>query len=157
MSMSIEDEDECNFITMIKKHLPNTLIVDGINYKLYVGVFLSGDFSIIYAEHIGDFFDWGNKLIDLFYSIVDILPSKIEYNEGESQDGTIYKTNIDEVISDCLDRLKVYVDINIKVTFEEELETLLNRYSKENGSNTPDYLFLEYLIKFLKNFNYIIK
>lgn len=30
-------------------------------------------------------------------------------------------------------------------TFREELEHLINRFSKENGSNTPDFILGEYL------------
>jgi len=29
--------------------------------------------------------------------------------------------------------------------FKEELEELINRYSKENGSDTPDFVLAEYL------------
>ena len=29
--------------------------------------------------------------------------------------------------------------------FREELTYLINRYSKENGSNTPDFILAEYL------------
>ena len=30
--------------------------------------------------------------------------------------------------------------------FRKELETLINYYSMENGSNTPDFLLAEYLV-----------
>ena len=30
--------------------------------------------------------------------------------------------------------------------FRKELEILINRYSMENGSNTPDFLLAEYLV-----------
>lgn len=42
-------------------------------------------------------------------------------------------------------------------TFERELEALLNRYSMENGSNTPDFILAEYLHRCLDNFNATIK
>lgn len=29
--------------------------------------------------------------------------------------------------------------------FRKELETLINRHSRENGSNTPDFILAEYL------------
>ena len=38
-------------------------------------------------------------------------------------------------------------------TFEEELRSLINRYSLENGSDTPDYLLAEYLRRCLENYN----
>jgi len=43
------------------------------------------------------------------------------------------------------------------ITFEKELESLLNRYSKENDSNTPDFLLSEYLIDCLKAYNKALK
>lgn len=30
-------------------------------------------------------------------------------------------------------------------TFQRELEALINRYSLENGSNTPDFILAQYL------------
>jgi len=37
--------------------------------------------------------------------------------------------------------------------FEKELEQLLNRYSKENESQTPDYILAHYIKYSLKAFN----
>jgi len=37
--------------------------------------------------------------------------------------------------------------------FLKELEILINKHSKENGSNTPDYILAEYLDNCLKSFN----
>lgn len=42
-------------------------------------------------------------------------------------------------------------------TFEKELEILINKYNKENDSNTPDFILAEYLLNCLKNYNNIIK
>lgn len=48
----------------------------------------------------------------------------------------------------------VSVSNNTKdLEFEKELESLLNRYSKENGSDTPDFILAEYLTGCLENFN----
>lgn len=43
------------------------------------------------------------------------------------------------------------------VCFESELTNLLNKYSKENESNTPDFLLAEYLSACLANYNRIIQ
>lgn len=40
-----------------------------------------------------------------------------------------------------------------KDSFEKELTALLNRHSKENGSNTPDFILSDYLQHCLDNFN----
>jgi hypothetical protein len=42
-----------------------------------------------------------------------------------------------------------------KSTFEKDLEILINKYSMENDSNTPDFLLKDYLINCLDNFNSI--
>lgn len=37
--------------------------------------------------------------------------------------------------------------------FEKELQHLINRFSKENGSNTPDFILAEYLNDCLVTYN----
>jgi len=43
-----------------------------------------------------------------------------------------------------------------KLTFEEELENLINKHSRENTSNTPDYILANYLTDCLDAFNQAI-
>jgi hypothetical protein len=38
-------------------------------------------------------------------------------------------------------------------TFERELERLINRYSQEQASNTPDFILAEYLLACLAAWN----
>jgi hypothetical protein len=38
-------------------------------------------------------------------------------------------------------------------TFEEELTKLINRFSQENTSNTPDFILAQYLSQCLNAFN----
>ena len=40
--------------------------------------------------------------------------------------------------------------------FEKEIENLINKYSQENGSNTPDFLLAKYLTGCLTVFNSVI-
>ena len=40
--------------------------------------------------------------------------------------------------------------------FRKELEHLINRYSKENGSDTPDFILADYLGNCLDNFDTIV-
>ena len=42
-------------------------------------------------------------------------------------------------------------------TFRRELMNVINKHSKENGSNTPDFILAEYLIDCLRTFDKIIK
>jgi len=37
--------------------------------------------------------------------------------------------------------------------FVNELESLINRHSYENGSNTPDFILAEYMLNCLASFN----
>ena len=161
----MELQEEKDFVLRCEKDLPKMLMVDGINYKLQAHGLLGGGFRISYGEFDGVCFNWENKPIDLFYNIVEILPPTKEYKECELQDASIYKTNIDDVISDCLDKLKIwhnglYAELNEIVPretqFHRELTSLLNRYSKENGSNTPDFLLASYLTGCLRTFNSIV-
>lgn len=41
--------------------------------------------------------------------------------------------------------------------FKVELEALLNRHSKENGSNTADFMLAEYLVKCLEAFDHAVR
>ena len=41
----------------------------------------------------------------------------------------------------------------MKKTFEEELESLINRHSKENESNTPDFILAQYIAGCFAVFN----
>lgn len=41
--------------------------------------------------------------------------------------------------------------------FERELSSLINRYSKESESNTPDYILAKYLVACLNNYNQTIQ
>lgn len=38
------------------------------------------------------------------------------------------------------------------MTFEEELEHIINKYSRENPSNTPDFILAQYIDGCLKAF-----
>lgn len=42
-----------------------------------------------------------------------------------------------------------------KIKFKNELEKLINKYSLENGSDTPDFILANYLANCLKNFDEI--
>lgn len=41
-----------------------------------------------------------------------------------------------------------------KVAFNEAIRAAINRYSRENGSNTPDYILADYLCACLAAFEY---
>lgn len=43
------------------------------------------------------------------------------------------------------------------MSFEKDLTSLLNTYSAENDSNTPDYILANYLMSCLRTYNKTIK
>lgn len=43
------------------------------------------------------------------------------------------------------------------MALRKDLESLLNRYSLENGSDTPDFILAEYLIQCLTAWNVAVK
>lgn len=51
----------------------------------------------------------------------------------------------------------VAVAVEQRSTFEDALRNLLNKYSMENGSDTPDYILAEYLFSCLKVFEKTIR
>ena len=44
-----------------------------------------------------------------------------------------------------------------KTEFERELEGLINKYSSQSESDSPDFMLAEYLINCLNNFNLITR
>lgn len=156
-------QEEKDFIKRCEKDLPKFLNVDGIGYKLYAHGFLAGGFEICYGGFDGNFFDWGRKLLDLHYKIVEIIPPPINYRKEDIwHDSNIYKLSMDDVIADCLEKLEEachgkYIPLDEIVPketlFYRELTSLLNKYSKENSSNTPDFVLAGYLNGCLSAFN----
>lgn len=54
------------------------------------------------------------------------------------------------------EELKIAVDqheANSRAGFQRDLAVLINRYSRENGSNTPDFLLANYLMQCLDVWN----
>lgn len=49
------------------------------------------------------------------------------------------------------------VDTSIDPEFRNELKHLLNKYSVENASDTPDFILADYLISCLNSYNEVIK
>lgn len=43
------------------------------------------------------------------------------------------------------------------MTFNEELKDLINRHSIETGSNTPDYILVEFLTGCLREFDHAVR
>lgn len=55
----------------------------------------------------------------------------------------------EEMYKDAIDMPQE--DLNLRPTFSEELQRLINRYSIENGSNTPDFILAKYMFTSLLN------
>lgn len=44
-----------------------------------------------------------------------------------------------------------------KTAFERDIQDLINRHSKEDGSNTPDFILAEFLNGCLESFNLAVR
>ncbi len=73
------------------------------------------------------------------YISVDKVLKFIRYREHVSKEESAYERNAEIEVEPA--------------TFKQELERLINRNSKENESNTPDYILAEYLDNCLKSFD----
>lgn len=69
----------------------------------------------------------------------------------------------DEVIQQCVELASdMFKDASplpeskeyVRPGFNKELEGLINRYSKEAGSNTPDYILVEFIKNSMENFHH---
>lgn len=136
-------------------------MVNGVKYKLSTEMLVGGNtFRISYFELNGNFLNFYNKHLDLFYTICEVIPEKRKYKQGELLDETNYLTNLDDAINDCIKKLneigyeKLDEIVTKETEFSIELTSLLNRYSKENESDTPDFILANYLIGCIKTFNY---
>jgi hypothetical protein len=47
--------------------------------------------------------------------------------------------------------------VRVKTDFRKELENLINKYSKENGSDTPDFILADYLADCLAAFDRAVR
>jgi len=130
-------DHELLFKIECEKFLPLYIRSNSQNYKLYVSL-LGGDWKHFeYVRFDGDEYDFSNDILTLEY------------------DGT---WTIDTAIADYMIELKRldYTILNEIVSkdtlFKRELTQLINKYSKDNDSNTPDYILAEYLINCLNAF-----
>ena len=41
--------------------------------------------------------------------------------------------------------------------FQDEIRAVITKHSKENGSNTPDFILAEYLVRCLEAFDYAVR
>lgn len=63
----------------------------------------------------------------------------------------VYIGELSEAINEPYNPLPEVNDPN--EDFKKQIETLINKFCKENGSNTPDFILAEYLNGCLENFN----
>ena len=118
--------------------LPKYFMLDGKGYYLTGYILLGGDYRISYAEF--DFRD-GRKVQETSY-FIDGMHVELKY-----------------LISHIREELGKYpIEIVGKLetkqeSFTKELTSLINRYSKENKSNTPDWILAGYIENCLHAFN----
>jgi hypothetical protein len=77
---------------------------------------------------------------------------RVEYNSSSIQ-GNVFIGDL-ELITSCTSILKPLPE---KSSFLLELQQLINKHSKENDSNTPDYILAQYLEDCLRSYAKAIK
>jgi len=153
-------DNEIEFKEMVKKCLPENILVGDIKYRLDAHGLMSGGYRITYCEFNGDSFNWENKLIDLFYKIgekplIKPLPTEM-IGISILLDTSIFVKNIDGIISHCILKLneRRYEELDEIITketeFFRELTSLLNKYNK---SDTPDFILANYINGCLMTYN----
>lgn len=153
------EHNEIEFKESVKKCLPENILVGDIKYRLVAHGLMSGGYRITYVKFNGDSFNWENKLIDLFYRIGKKQLPKEMVGITILSDNTIFAKNIDGIISHCILKLneRRYEELDEIITketeFFRELTLLLNKYSKENINDTPDFILANYINRCLINYN----
>ena len=90
-----------------------------------------------------------NKLEELIYQAI----GEASMCWDETPKGVFDSSNAERISEELLKNIQLYFNYG---NFEDELTHLLNRYSKENGSNTPDFILAKYLEGCLKNFDHAV-
>lgn len=128
-------------ISRIENVLPNPLVVDNKNYILKWKIRTDNTIEIFYhKEYDEDFI----IIYSLFYLYQHDLTTNQIIDDVNEQIDRFYKSKMN----------KSTIEEN---SFTKELTELLNRYSKENDSNTPDFILANYLISCLETYNSTIK
>ena len=81
------------------------------------------------------------------HSHIDHLKAMIQ----KAKEGSVKKIRI-HILLDGRD-VPEKSALDYLIPFEDELKSLLNKYSMENASNTPDFILAEYLMRCLDNYN----
>jgi hypothetical protein len=120
-----------NFKEFCKTYLPNYIKVEDVEYALYCNIGISGTYRISYIEYVDHNWNYGNKLLDLNYEIVEKIPESIYDSECELKDRIIYVQDVADIIVNCSDILKClkYLKIN-QITNKENVFDAGHIYTK---------------------------
>ena len=159
----MNNDHKYSFDDCFREFTPEFIMHEGIKYKFYACLLLSGKtVSVAYGEFDGNSYNWDKQLLSHHYCVCDAIPETPEYSESDLRDATIYVLNIEDAVNNFNEKLNnldyeiLEEIVIIDVEFRRELTSLLNRYSKENESNTPDFILANHLISCLKSFNEMV-
>lgn len=80
----------------------------------------------------------------------DIIPFPLSEEDAKIQEGFL------KVVDSVIEEHNKF-QMEQPLSFEKKLEQLINEYSKEKGSDTPDFILAQYLSECLYNYNRTIK
>jgi hypothetical protein len=149
-------------IQEIKERLQSHVTHDGKLYRVDVVQLLSGAVRIALISYDERVPDYSDIPLDFIYHITGKPEPIEEGNLDALEDSTVYLPTVSDVLNHFYQALLTWsnnsFDTVDKVTtkeerFIEELTSLLNKYSKEDDSNTPDFILATYLKNCLSAFN----
>jgi len=142
MNIEIEFNNRCEV------ELPDLVRYNNVYYKLTYSALMAGGFRIDYVEYDGNTFIWDNyRLISMIEDDMNIIINKAF---------DLLDTNPNVLPCDQIESTATNFELESSdISFEKELTLLLNKYCKENASNTPDHILANYLLRSLDTFNHI--
>ena len=152
--MKIEEKE---FVSRCKMQLPDEILINKVKYKLIAHGTMDNGFTVSYVEIKvinGALED--NEILRFVYFIEDVNISE----ETPTNDSVIYKKNLDDIISDCLQRINDYLRTHYeeknRISFGKELASLLEKHNKGKEFDTPEIILSSYLVECLNSFNRVV-
>ena len=141
---------EKEFKDYCAKHLPKYVEVEKQAYRRSDEFLLGmGIFRIHYFAYDGNFVDVQKVLFEGWYPVTKKGTTSVSPK--------VFTKN--QIVKNCLARLEEFDSHVLEEVltkdelFRRELTGLLNKYCKENKSDTPDFILADYLIQSLRAFN----
>ena len=157
--MKIEEKE---FVSRCEMQLPDEILINEVKYKLIAHGTMDNGFTVSYVEIkvINGVLE-DKEILRFIYFIEDANISKETQERLKPTNGSvIYKKNLDDIISDCQERindyLRTYYKEKDRIGFGKELASLLEKHNKGKEFDTPEIILSSYLVECLNSFNRVV-